>query len=189
MKAQDWHSFLKYCLAQKSSDLSIFNSIQQTRCWCVPTPLPITDGVWCSWPLSLPVVLKAWHVFLPSPSNQQHEHHLGPQPSDTQVNNAEFFALGFFFLFLFLFCIVGPHLQHVEVPRLGVESEVQLPPYATTTLDLSCVFNLRHSSWQCWILNPLSTKDRTCIVMNAEPRQELPNDSNLNYKTFTYFSL
>ena len=35
-------------------------------------------------------------------------------------------------LFLFLsipfFFFLGPHLQHIEVSRLGVESELQLPP-------------------------------------------------------------
>ena len=30
-------------------------------------------------------------------------------------------------LFSFLFCLLGPHLRHVEVPGLGVESELQLP--------------------------------------------------------------
>ena len=34
-----------------------------------------------------------------------------------------------FFFFLFL----GPLLQHMEVPRLGVESEVQLLAYTTAT--------------------------------------------------------
>ena len=33
----------------------------------------------------------------------------------------------FFPLFL------GPHSQHMEVPRLGVESELQLPAYTTVT--------------------------------------------------------
>ena len=35
-----------------------------------------------------------------------------------------------FFLFFF-FCFLGPHLRHMEVPRLEVESELQLPAYAT----------------------------------------------------------
>ena len=69
-------------------------------------------------------------------------------------------ALVFFsFLFLFLsFVLLGPHLQHVEVPRLGVLSELQLPAYtrATAMRDLSPVCNLYHSSWQHRILNPLS---------------------------------
>ena len=59
-----------------------------------------------------------------------------------------------FFSFFFL----GPHPQHMEVPRLEVQLELQLPAYttATATPDLSRVFDLHHSSWQHWILNPLS---------------------------------
>ena len=70
-------------------------------------------------------------------------------------------AMGnFFFSFFFL----GPHLQHMEVPRLGVELELQLPAYAiaTATPDPSCICNLRCSLWQCQILNQMSeTRDRT----------------------------
>ena len=46
---------------------------------------------------------------------------------------------------------LGPHPQHVEGPRLGVRSELQLPAYtsATATLDPSCICDLHHSSW-CW---------------------------------------
>ena len=39
------------------------------------------------------------------------------------------FVLSFFFL--------GLHLRHMEVPRLGIESELQLPATATATQDLS----------------------------------------------------
>ena len=35
-------------------------------------------------------------------------------------------------LFFGLF-VLGPHPQHMEVPRLGVESELQLLAYATAT--------------------------------------------------------
>ena len=35
--------------------------------------------------------------------------------------------------FFFFFCFLRPHLQHVEVSRLGVKSELQLPPYTTAT--------------------------------------------------------
>ena len=45
----------------------------------------------------------------------------------------------------FLF-FLGPHLWHMEVPRLGVESQLQLPAYATATQDPSHVFALHHSS-------------------------------------------
>ena len=37
---------------------------------------------------------------------------------------------------------------------------------AITTPDLSCVCDLYHSLWQCWILNPLSkARDRTHILV------------------------
>ena len=35
--------------------------------------------------------------------------------------------------FFFFFAFSGPHQQHMEVPRLGVQSELQLPAYTTTT--------------------------------------------------------
>ena len=62
-----------------------------------------------------------------------------------------------FFSFLGLFIFLGPHPWHVEVPRLGVELELQLLAYTTPTAsrDLSLVCNLHHSSQQCRILNPL----------------------------------
>ena len=61
-------------------------------------------------------------------------------------------------------CFLGPPSQHMVVPRLGVQSELQLPAYttATATRDLSQVCNLPHISRQHWILNPLSeARDRT----------------------------
>ena len=67
-------------------------------------------------------------------------------------------------------CFLGLHLQHVEVPRLGVRLELQLPSYATTTatLDLSCVFDPHHGSRQHWILNILSKAgDPTHIFMDT----------------------
>ena len=54
----------------------------------------------------------------------------------------------FFVVFVFFFYFLGPHPQHMEVPRLGVESELQLPAYTTVTAtqDPSCVCDLHHSS-------------------------------------------
>ena len=75
-----------------------------------------------------------------------------------------YFILFYLPLFLFLFFFLGPHLQHMEVPRLRVESELQLPAYtpATATPDPSSVCDLHHSSWKPWILNPLSkARDHT----------------------------
>ena len=55
----------------------------------------------------------------------------------------------------------------MEVPRLGVESELQLPAYTTATAmqDPSCICNLHHSSQQRRNLNPLSeARDGTGIL-------------------------
>ena len=58
----------------------------------------------------------------------------------------------------------------MEIPRLGVELELQLPVYTTATAiwDLSRVCNLHHSSWQRRILNPLSkARDQTRILKDT----------------------
>ena len=51
------------------------------------------------------------------------------------------------------FFSLRPHLQHMEVPRLGAEPEQQLPAYITAMAmpDLSRVCDLHHR-----IRNPLS---------------------------------
>ena len=76
----------------------------------------------------------------------------------------------FFCFFFFCFCFLGLNPQHMEVPRLGDESELQLLIYTTAaaTQDLSLICDLQHSSWQCQILNPLcKARDRTCILMDT----------------------
>ena len=62
------------------------------------------------------------------------------------------------YIFFFFFVFLGPHPRHMEIPRLGVTLELQLPAYttATSTPDLRHVCDLHHSSRQRWILNPLS---------------------------------
>ena len=76
------------------------------------------------------------------------------------------------FLFLFVFVFLGPHLRHLEVPRLRVKLELQLPAYthshSNTGSEPSRVCDLHHSSGQHQILNPLSqARDWTCILMKA----------------------
>ena len=71
-------------------------------------------------------------------------------------------------LWFFFFFFLGPHSQHMEVHRLGVQLELQLPAYTTAAAkpDPSHVCDLHHSPWQCWILNPLSeAKDWTHDIM------------------------
>ena len=66
------------------------------------------------------------------------------------------------------FCFLGPHLQHMEVLRLGVLSELQLLAYTTATAawDPSRVCNLHHIPRECWILDSLSeARDQTCNLM------------------------
>ena len=58
----------------------------------------------------------------------------------------------------------------MEVPRLGVQSELQALAYTTATAmrDLSHICNLLHSLWQCQILNPRSEdRDGTRNLMDA----------------------
>ena len=79
-------------------------------------------------------------------------------------------CLLYLFIYIYIFCFLGQHLQHMEVPRLGVESELQLPACATATAtgDPSRVCNLHHRSWKHQILNLLSeARNRTHILMDT----------------------
>ena len=64
----------------------------------------------------------------------------------------------FIIFFFFFYAFSGPHLQYMEVPRLGVKLGLQLLAYTTATAmgypNLIC--DLYHSSWQHRILYPLS---------------------------------
>ena len=73
-------------------------------------------------------------------------------------------------LFFIYFFFLGWHLWHMEVPKLGVESELQLLTYTTATKmpDSSHVCDLHCNSQQCQILNLLSKAgDRTHILMDT----------------------
>ena len=61
-----------------------------------------------------------------------------------------------FFLFFFL-AFLGTHLLHMDVPSLGVKSELWLQGYttATATPDLSCDYEVHPSLQQLGIHNPL----------------------------------
>ena len=62
-------------------------------------------------------------------------------------------------VFGFIFCLFvfwGPHLKHMEIPRLGVYAR------ATAMPDQGHICDLHHTSWQHWILNPLiEARDQT----------------------------
>ena len=56
-----------------------------------------------------------------------------------------------FILFLFCFCcfccLLEPHMRHVDVLRLGVESDLQLLAYATATAKRSLTHWARPENW------------------------------------------
>ena len=93
------------------------------------------------------VVICMWPTLVAAPGIQPAEGEEGVPDSPTV-----------FCFVLFCFGFLGLHTQHMEAPRLRVESELQLLAYipATATPDPSCTCSLRHSSGQCWILHPLS---------------------------------
>ena len=102
-------------------------------------------------------------------------------------------------LFFFLFCFLGPHLRHMEIPRSGVKSELQQLAYTTTTAmpDLSHICNLQHSSRQHQILNPLSkARDQTmdtgqihfCRAKKGIPTMTFSNQETVTLLTSSWES-
>ena len=91
------------------------------------------------------------------------------QPSRSPELKSHWFRVFFlsFFLAFFLSCFLGPQVQHVKVPRLGVESKLKLLAWATATAmpDPSCICDPRYSLWH---VKPLSkVRDQTCILMDT----------------------
>ena len=88
---------------------------------------------------------------------------------------------GNIFLFLFLL-FIGLHRWHMEMPRLGSKSELQLLVYTTATAmpDPNCICDLHHSSKQHWILNPLSdARDRNHVLTDiSQVLKPLSHDGN-----------
>ena len=94
--------------------------------------------------------------------------------------------------------VLGLHPRHMEAPRLGVHSELQLPAYTTATAmrDPSHIYDLHHSSRPRRVLHPLSeARDRTASswtlvrFVSTAPQQELPvivfSNENGSLRAFT----
>ena len=105
----------------------------------------------------------------------------------SQMKRLTDFTIFFFSFFLWLY------LQHMEAPRLGVKSELQLPAYPTATAmpHPNCICNLHRNLRQWQILNPLSkAKNRTRIltdtsrVLNPKATMGTPDFTILKLKTF-----
>ena len=113
-------SFLASSLSLWCSQLVLYQILEDIP-HSVSAQIHLFGSVFPNW--------TSWRGFLPSPETLNSHYpqllSLAPPP-------------------LFL----GPHVQHMEVPRLGVELELQLPAYtsATTTWDLSCIYDLHQSS-------------------------------------------
>ena len=86
-----------------------------------------------------------------------------------EIQNKDKYSYFLFFFFFFCFSFLFRATPaDMEVPRLGVESDLQMPAYATATQDLSHICDLHHSSRQRRIPNPLSkSRDGTRIVMDT----------------------
>ena len=119
-----------------------------------------------------------------------------PLPSSSGYNNlttglasqGQYQEVVPFFPFLPFFSPSFPSFSctYMEVPRLGVISELQLQACttATTTVDPS------HTFWQCQILNSLSkARDQTHILMNTNwvLNQPSHNGNTLFWRSFLSF--
>ena len=104
------------------------------------------------------------------------------------VNDLDFLYVYLENIFFGFFFFLTLHVQHMEIFRLGVKSE--LPAYATATAmqDLSHICNLHHSSQQCWMLNPLSkardwTHNLTVPSRIRQPLSHKRNSDNAGFST------
>ena len=90
---------------------------------------------------------------------------------------------------LFCFCFLGLHLQHMEVLRLGVKSELQLLAYAIATAKWypSHVCSLHHNSRQSQLLNPLiEARDWTWTFIDTGWVHNPLNHSMNSHKEFFF---
>jgi len=157
------------CLSQMTS--------QKVRKWYLSSTVwREKEGSSCMYGFFLPIRLN----------NTEMYHFLGKKRSHLSISLLFFFlflsfffsfSLPFFFSFslsFFLSFILSllPHLKHtnMEVPGLGVKSELQLLAYTTATAmpDPSQVCDLHCSLKQLWILNLVSeARDGTWILMGT----------------------
>ena len=119
---------------------------------------------------SFPFFGCAWGMwkFLGQELNMHHNSDLSHSSDNARPLTC--WTTGELLAYIFLFCFLGLHLQHMEDPRLAFELELQLSAFTTATAmpNLSHVCQLYHSSWQCQILNPLSkVRDQIHILMNT----------------------
>jgi len=90
----------------------------------------------------------------------------------------------FFFFFSFFFFFLGPNPWHMEVPRLGVQSELRLPAYTTTKTAMrdlcaaSATYTTDHGQHRIlknWVRPEIKISSSWILVgfITAESQQEL----------------
>ena len=90
-------------------------------------------------------------------------------------------VFSFFSSFSFFILFRAMHLRHVEVPRLGVGSELQQPVSTATAMpDLSHFCNLHHSSWQHRIVYPYERGQGSNPHPHEQQLGSLPLSHNRN---------
>ena len=65
--------------------------------------------------------------------------------------------------FFFFFAVLGPHLQHMEIPRLGVKGELQLPAYTIAHGSLTHRVRPGMEPASSWILVGFITTEPTPV--------------------------
>ena len=89
-------------------------------------------------------------------------------PGSRTARNIFLFVCLFKYLFLY-FCFLRAYRHLIEIPRLGIELELQLSASTTATAmrNPGCLWDLHHNSWPHGILNPQNkTGDWTHILMD-----------------------
>ena len=136
-----------------------------------PTLVPPTNSTWTTASLCLVSDTQA-HVFSPS-------HFIVFYFVAFVFSSPFLFLTSLFFCLFYLFRAVP---RHMEVPSLGVESELQLPAYATVTAthdpSLVCAYTIAHSNARSlthWTRPEIKPKSSWILVgfVTAEPRWEL----------------
>ena len=118
-----------------------------------------------------------------------------PNSNTTNSAGGLIFTLFYFYLFLSFF-LLGPHQQHMEIPRLGVQSDLLLPAYAraTATPDPSFVCDLHHSSGNAgspthWARPGTKPESSRILIgfVSATPQRELLSSVFMlrNYGSYT----